>query len=182
MPPNTVEPSIVCETSRLILRQFNESDVDPLLSFLGDPEVMRFSIRGPETREDIQTKYLPGCLKRYSRDGLGQWAVVRKSDGLCVGECGIYAQQIDGEREFEISYRMRRDCWGNGLATEAARACRDYGFKKAGLRRLISIIASENAASIRVAEKMGMTMEKKASFHGISVLIYSVANAVNGAT
>lgn len=103
-----------------------------------------------------------------------------KSDGICVGECGICAQEVDGEREFEISYRMRRDCWGTGLATEAARACRDYGFKQAGLRRLISIIESENAASIRVAEKTGMTLEKRASFHGIPVLIYSVANAVTG--
>jgi len=174
----TVETSIICETPHLILRKFNESDVDPLLGFRGDPEVMRFSLTGPETREDIQTKYLPGCLRRYSRDGLGQWAVVRKSDGICAGECGICAQEVDGEREFEISYRMRRDCWGTGLATEAARACRDYGFKKAGLRRLISIIESENVASIRVAEKMGMTLEKRSSFHGIPVLIYSVSNAV----
>ena len=178
MLPNTLEPSIVCETSRLILRKFNESDVDPLLGFRGDPEVMRFSISGPETREDIQTKYLPSCLRRYSRDGLGQWAVVRKIDGICVGECGICVQEVADDRVFEISYRMRRDCWGTGLATEAARACRDYGFKKAGLHRLISIIESENAASIRVAEKMGMTLEKRASFHGISVLIYSVANAL----
>ena len=177
-PP--VETSIVCETSRLILRKFNESDVEPLLGFRGDPQVMRFSITGPETREAIQTRYLPSCLKRYSRDGLGQWAVVRKSDGICVGECGICAQEVAGESEFEISYRMRRDCWGAGLATEAARACCDYGFKQAGLRRLISIIESENAASIRVAEKMGMTLERSASFHGITVLIYSVANAVTG--
>ncbi len=180
MPPNTVETSIVCQTSRLILRKFNESDADSLLSFRGDPEVMRFSITEPETREDIQTKYLPSCWRRYSRDSLGQWAVVRKSDGICVGECGICVQEIADEREFEISYRMRRDCWGIGLATEAARACRDYGFQKAGLRRLISIIESENAASIRVAEKMGMTLEKRASFHGTPVLIYSVANAVTG--
>ena len=62
MLPNTVETSIVCETSRLILRKFNESDVESLLSFLGDPEVMRFSIRGPVTREEIQTRYLPGCF------------------------------------------------------------------------------------------------------------------------
>jgi ribosomal-protein-alanine N-acetyltransferase len=175
-----MQTSIVCQTARLILRKFNESDVDPLLGFRGDPEVMRFSITGPETRADIQTKYLPGCLRRYSRDGLGQWAVVRKSDGTCVGECGICAQEVNGEREFEISYRIRRDCWGNGLATEAARACCDYGFKKVGLRRLISIIESENATSIRVAGKMGMTLEKRASFHGIPVLIYSVANSAAG--
>ena len=129
--PATVETSIVCESARLILRQFNESDVEPLLSFLGDPVVMRFSLTGPVTREVIQTKYLPGCLMHdYSRDGLGQWAVLRKSDGLCVGECGICVQEVEGEREFEISYRLRRDCWGLGLATEAARACRDYGFKR----------------------------------------------------
>jgi len=131
--PDAVKPPIVCETSRLILRQFNESDLDSLLAFRGDPEVMRFSVTGPETREDIQTKYLPSCLRRYSRDGLGQWAVVRKSDGECIGECGICAQEVEGGREFEISYRMRRDCWGAGLATEAARACRYYGFKQAGL-------------------------------------------------
>jgi ribosomal-protein-alanine N-acetyltransferase len=176
----TGETSIICQTARLILRKFNENDLDAILGFRGDPEVMRFSITGPETREDIQTKYLPSCLRRYSRDGLGQWAVVRKSDGLCVGECGICAQEVAGKREFEISYRLRRDCWGNGLATEAARACRDYGFKPAGLRRLISIIESENAASIRVAEKIGMTLEQRASFHGIPVLIYRVANAVTG--
>jgi ribosomal-protein-alanine N-acetyltransferase len=175
-----METSIVCETSRLILRKFNENDVDSILGFRGDPEVMRFSVRGPETREDIQTRYLPSCLRRYSRDGLGQWAVVRKSDGMCVGECGICTQEVDGEREFEIGYRMRRDCWGNGLATEAARACRDYGFNQAGLRRLISIIESENAASIRVAEKMGMTLEKRASFHEIPVLIYRVATTCVG--
>jgi RimJ/RimL family protein N-acetyltransferase len=177
---NPEETPIVCETSRLILRKFNESDVEPLFSFLGDPAVMRFSITGTETRKDIQTKYLPSCLRRYARDGLSQWAVVRKNDDICIGECGICAQEVDGEIEFEISYRMRRDCWGAGLATEAARACRDYGFNKAGLRRLISIIESENAASIRVAEKMGMTLEKRASFHKIPVLIYSVTNAVSG--
>ena len=67
-----------------------------------------------------------------------------------------------------------------GLATEAARASRDYGFKNVGLRRLISIIESDNVASIRVAEKMGMTLEKRAFFHKIPVLIYSVANAATG--
>jgi len=180
MPAKTIETSIVCQTTRLILRKFNESDVDPILGFRGDPEVMRFSIAGPETREDIQAKYLPSCLRRYSRDGLGQWAVVRKSDGICVGECGICAQEVDGEKEFEISYRLRRDCWGNGQATEAARACCDYGFKQAGLRRLISIIQFENTASIRVAEKMGMTLVKRALFHRIPVLVYGVVSTVTG--
>ena len=180
MLPSTLKTPIICETSRLLLRTFNEGDVEALFGFRGDPEVMRFSITGPETRADIQTKYLPGCWRRYARDGLGQWAVVRKSDGLCVGECGICVQEVAGEREFEISYRLRRDSWGNGLATEAARACCDYGFKQAGLRRLISIIQFENTASIRVAEKMGMTLVKRALFHRIPVLVYGVVSTVTG--
>ena len=165
---DTVETPIICETSRLILRKFKLKAMRSRSSaFWVIPEVMRFSIRGPATRETIQTCYLPGCWKRYSRNGLGQWAVVLKSDGTCIGECGICVQEVAGEREFEISYRLRRDCWGNGLATEAARACCDYGFKQAGLRRLISIIESENAASIRVAGKMGMKLEKlELTFHG----------------
>ena len=138
---------------------------------------MQFSVSGPESREDIQIKYLPSCMKRYARDGFGQWAVVRKSDGSCIGECGICAQEVDGSREYEISYRLRRDCWGQGLATEAAQACRDYGFKQIGLTRMISIIEPGNAASIRVANKMGMTLEKTASFHNIAALIYGVTHA-----
>ena len=136
---------------------------------------MRFSVSGTRTREDSRAKYLSGCLARYSRDGVGQWAVVRKSDGALIGECGICVQQVDGGREYEISYRLRRDCWGQGLATEAAIACRDYGFTTAGLSRLVSIIEAENVASIRVAEKMGMRFEKNALFHNIAARIYSIS-------
>jgi [ribosomal protein S5]-alanine N-acetyltransferase len=93
MLPKTGEPPIVCETARLILRKFDEGDKEALFSFLGDPEVMRFSVTGLETREDIRTKYLPSCLKRYSRDGFGQWAVVRRSDGVLIGACGIWVQE-----------------------------------------------------------------------------------------
>jgi [ribosomal protein S5]-alanine N-acetyltransferase len=175
MLPSSETP-IVGETQRLILRKFGTGDAKAIFSFLGDPAVMRFSVNGQETRESIRTKYLPSCLERYARDGLGQWAVVRKSDGVCIGECGICAQRIDEKREHEISYRLRRDCWGQGFATEAAQACRDYGFNQIGLSRLISIIEAGNSASIRVAEKMGMTLKKKTSFHTIAVLIYSITN------
>jgi ribosomal-protein-alanine N-acetyltransferase len=172
--------SIVCESLRLILRRFDENDAEAILKFRGDPQVMQFSLTGPESREDIRIKYLPSCVKRYARDGFGQWAVIRKSDGNCIGECGICAQIVDGSREYEISYRLRRDCWGQGLATEAAQACRDYGFEQIGLTRMISIIEPENAASIRVAEKMGMTLEKRASFHDIAAQIYGITHAAAG--
>lgn len=172
--------STVIETVRLVLNKFGESDRDAIFGFLGDRDVMRFSLNGASTREDIQTKYLPSCQKRYARDGFGQWAIIRKSDGLCIGECGICVQEVEGKREHELSYRLRRDSWGQGFATEATRTCRDFGFNRIGLNRLISIIEVENRASIRIAEKMGMILEKKASFHRVAVLIYSVTRRTSG--
>lgn len=170
------DPSVILETPRLILRKFRDSDTEAILAFRGDPRVMRFSLRGPEPRDDIRTRYLPSVLKRYSRDGVGQWAVVRKEDGVLIGECGICLQEVDdGRREFEIGYRLRRDCWGLGLATEAASGCRDYGFGTLRLNRLVSLIEAENAASIRVAERVGMIFEREASFHDIPVLIYGIS-------
>jgi ribosomal-protein-alanine N-acetyltransferase len=174
MQPNNSVDSVICETQRLILRKFEESDAPAIYRFRSDPEVMRFSIHGPATKEGVH-EYLRSCASRYGRDGLGQWAVILKSDGSCIGECGICVQEVDGSKEYEIGYRLRRDCWGRGFATEATQACRDYGFQTANLSRLVSIIEPENIASIRVAEKMGMKPEKHASFHGIATVIYSIS-------
>lgn len=84
--------------------------------------------------------------------------------------------QVIGEeqKEYELGYRLSRKYWGKGFATEAAIACRDCGLNTFGLRRLISIIEAANHQSIRVAEKVGMTFEKKSTFHGIAVEIYAL--------
>ena len=109
MQPNNSVDSVICETQRLILRKFEESDAPAIYLFRSDPEVMRFSIHGPATKEGVH-EYLRSCASRYARDGLGQWAVILKSDGSCIGECGICVQEVDGSKEYEISYRLRRDC------------------------------------------------------------------------
>jgi len=67
-------------------------------------------------------------------------------------------QEVDGVEEVEIGYHIRRDLWGQGLATEAAQACRDYGFSQLGFDKLISLINPANIASRRVAEKNGMRL------------------------
>lgn len=109
MHPEITQSPIICETSRFILRKFDARDTESLLGLRGDPVVMQFCVAGPESREDVRDEYLPNCLLRYSRDGFGQWAVVQKSDHALVGECGICVQEIDGKREFEVSYWLRRD-------------------------------------------------------------------------
>ena len=164
---------ILLETPRIILKQFMDEDFDDLFTVHSDPEVMRFSVRGPRDRAGV-ARFLEVTQERYVRDGVAQWAVVLKETGKCIGECGISVQDIDDNKQHEIGYRLARSFWGNGYATEAALACRDYGFATLRLAKIISIIEAENHASIRVAKKLGMKLEKESVFHGIQVEIYSI--------
>jgi RimJ/RimL family protein N-acetyltransferase len=91
-----------------------------------------------------------------------------------VGDCGIVVQEVEGERLYEIGYHLRRDLWGQGLATEAAIACRDWAFANLTAARLISLIRPENLPSCRVAERVGMTVWKEVDWHGLRHLVYSI--------
>jgi len=112
--------------------------------------------------------------RRYQRDGHGLWAMVLKSSGEMIGDCGLVRQQIDGVQEVEIGYHVRRDLWGQGLASEAACACRDYGFSHLPVDRLISLIRPENLSSRRVAVKNGMHLWKETLRMGFLHYVYRV--------
>jgi len=116
-------------------------------------------------------------LSRYERDGHGLWAIDLKSTGEMIGDCGITLQEVDGQPLPEIGYHLRRDMWGQGYATEAARACRDYGFTQLNAEVLISLIRPENVPSRRVAERNGMTVWKEINRAGLKHLVYAVRRA-----
>src|SRR5437667_5078766 len=153
------EAVTILETGRLILREFCPSDIGPLAEILSDAQTMCF-YPAPFDHAEVQDWIERNC-QRYRKDGFGLWAMVLKSSGEMVGDCGLVQQEVDGEELVEIGYHVRRDLWGNGLATEAAQASRDLGFSKSGIERLISLIRPENQPSRRVAEKTGMTVEKE---------------------
>jgi RimJ/RimL family protein N-acetyltransferase len=100
--------------------------------------------------------------------------MILKSNGELIGDCGLTIQDVEGVREVEIGYHVRRDLWGQGLATEAARVCRDYGFANLQADHLISLIRPENLQSRRVAEKNGMTVEKEIVWRGLQHLVYTM--------
>jgi RimJ/RimL family protein N-acetyltransferase len=100
--------------------------------------------------------------------------MVIKSSGDMIGDCGLTVQSVDGMDETEVGYHVRRDYWGQGLATEAARACRDWGFSHLNIDRLVSIIRPENLPSRCVAEKNGMTVWKHITRADLPHLVYAV--------
>ncbi len=91
-----------------------------------------------------------------------------------IGDCGIIRQLVEGEYLYEIGYHLRRDYWGQGLATEAAIACRDWAFAHLKNERLISLIRRENLPSRRVAERAGMTVWKEVNWRGLPHYVYSI--------
>jgi [ribosomal protein S5]-alanine N-acetyltransferase len=162
----------ILETPRLILREFSPDDVDALASVLCDAETMRFYPAALD-RTGVQD-WIARNRRRYAKDGHGLWAMLLKPTGALIGDCGLTAQEVDGENHIEIGYHVRRDHWGQGLATEAARGCRDLGFSGLPVDRLVSIIRPENLASRRVAEKNGMIPWKEVTRMGIPHLVYSI--------
>lgn len=171
MDTETAPQDVVFETERLLLRPHVIGDADALEAVLGDPVAMEF-YPAVLDRRGVE-EWITRNVERYQRDGFGKWAMVVKSTGEMGGSVGCVLQEVEGRNEIEVGYNVRRDLWGNGYATEAARACMDYAFGKLGVKRVISMIRPENLRSIRVAEKNGMIREKVIFWRGYDHCIYA---------
>jgi ribosomal-protein-alanine N-acetyltransferase len=162
----------VLRTQRLSLREFEPEDRDALATILSDPETMRY-YPVPFDRAGV-ADWIQRNRIRYASRGYGLWAMILNSTGELIGDCGLVRQSVDGVDEVEIGYHTRRDLWGRGYASEAARACRDYGFAHLAASRLISLIRPENMASRRVAEKNGMTIWKEVMRADLLHYVYAI--------
>ncbi|MBM7589632.1 RimJ/RimL family protein N-acetyltransferase [Brevibacillus fulvus] len=158
------------ETPRLILRPYQEDDFAAAHAMFADPETMQFY---PAPFSSRHTKaWISRNRERYAKDGFGLWAVCLKQSGIMIGDCGLIKQNLADQTEVEIGYHLNKAYWGNGYATEAALACKQYGFETLGLPRLISIIVPRNRPSIRVAERIGFSFERMFHLFGKDHCIY----------
>jgi len=165
----------VCTTQRLSLRAFDASDLPRLYAMFQDPLVMRYY---PGLKDMDETRrWLEWVQEQYAQVGYGLWAVELRDGGEWVGQVGLIPQLVDDARETEIGYLLRSEHWHRGYATEAATACRDYGFDKLELTRLISLIRPENEPSIRVAQRVGMKPERIIRRKQFDHWIYSIDRA-----
>lgn len=147
---------MILETPRLALRRLEETDLDALAAILRDPEVMYAYEHGFSMAEVQQ--WLDRQLERYAQYGFGLWAVIRKTSGELIGQCGVTMQDWCGQEVPEIGYHLRRDKWHQGFAAEAAVACREYAFRTLGFPEVYSIIRENNLPSQRVALRNGMSV------------------------
>jgi RimJ/RimL family protein N-acetyltransferase len=162
----------VLQTTRLLLREFISQDADALALVLSDPQTMRY-YPAPYDRAGVE-QWIERNRQRYQDDGVGLWAMGLTKTQQIIGDCGIILQEVEGDSLYEIGYHLRRDFWGQGLATEAAIACRDWAFAHLKAERLISLIRPENLPSCRVAERTGMTVWKEVNWRGLPHCVYSI--------
>jgi RimJ/RimL family protein N-acetyltransferase len=151
-----------------MLRPFQPEDIDQLAEMVADPMQMTFYER-PKTRGEAGD-WLDWNLGLYESHGFGTWCV-ELADGTFGGYCGIRPLTLDGIGEFELAWHIKKTYWNRGMATEAAREAIRLGFDRHELPSLVAIITPENAASLRVAEKLGMRAEGATFYEGEPVVL-----------
>lgn len=158
---------IVLETERLRFRSHLPEDLDAFCEIEADPEVRRFVGGKPRTREAAERKFRVHLSEHAGR--LRLWAAVLKETGRYIGYCGVYPRfghkgPIRGEGS--LGFTLSRTYWNRGLATEAARAFVDFGFRDLGLRRIVASVQAGNLASTHILEKLGFRLWRLERLNG----------------
>lgn len=167
------------ETARLLLRPPIESDLDAYVEIHSDPEVRKHLtlIGGPPGRA-AAWRTLAMIVGHWHLRGYGQWTVIEKSTGTIVGRAGLW--NPEGWPGLEVGWVIGRRHWGNGFATEAARAAVDFAFDPVGAAHVISLIQPDNVRSIRVALKIGEIFEGTTALEGADMHVYGISRTNGG--
>jgi ribosomal-protein-alanine N-acetyltransferase len=147
---------IILTTPRLILRHWEARDQEPFIQLNMDPDVMQFF---PAIRTKEETLAQIGRIEsHFSEHGYGWYAAERRDNSRFIGFIGF--KYADFKSFFtpcvEIGWRLSKENWGHGFATEGARACLDFGFKTLGFKEIYSFTSKLNLPSIKVMQKTGM--------------------------
>ncbi|MFA6527313.1 MAG: GNAT family N-acetyltransferase [Candidatus Babeliales bacterium] len=166
----------ILETNRLIVREFTMNDDAAILDLFADGGMPHMAQFGP-----LDINYARGFLNRmlehYKAHGFGLCAVIEKESATLIGYCGLHNVAIgNDETKIELAYRIHKNHWGKGLATEVATAVRDYAFDVLKFPEIVSCIAHDNKGSMSVAEKVGLTYWKEGVFKGMPCRVYRMTN------
>lgn len=148
------------ETERLILREWREEDRDPFFALNSDPAVMEFLPAGTRADSDAAVERM---IATQAEHGHCFWAVERKADGAFLGFCGPMPAR-EPLNEVELGWRLAREAWGHGYATEGARASLAWCWANLDTPTVMAITVPANLRSRRVMEKIGMTYVEGGDF------------------
>ncbi|HYN74830.1 MAG TPA: GNAT family N-acetyltransferase [Candidatus Limnocylindria bacterium] len=167
--------TVVTTTERLTLRTFLRTDLPSYAALNRDPEVVKY-LGGPLTRADSDD-IAAYANDLHAREGIGLLAVERTADRTFLGMCGIHHLDWYPE-DVEVGWRLAREHWGRGYATEAAKAWLWIAFEQLGEPRVISVTDLPNTRSIAVMRRLGMTYDHEADLEEEGTTFHAVIHAV----
>ena len=168
-------------TERLRLRALRESDLEAMFALHADPETNRFSPLGPwRTREGMR-ELLALWVEDWSHRGVGYWAVEpREAPGVVVGLGGVRYKELEGQRVLNLAYRFAPRTWGSGYATEVSRVALALAREHLPGTPVVAVIHPDNIASLRVAERLGMRLDRVIPYEGTPSRVYVVPSGTAG--
>ena len=168
---------IIAETARFILRELEDTDLDGMYALDSDPDVHRYLGNKPLQTKEESAAVISNIRWQYAEFGMGRWAVIQKSDGAFAGWAGLKREVKlrPGMVYTDLGYRLRRDFWGRGIATETAKASLEYGFEKLGLERIHAAADIANKASNKVLQKLGLRFIEVFEYENAPVNWYGIA-------
>ncbi|MER2192432.1 MAG: GNAT family N-acetyltransferase [Solibacillus sp.] len=160
-------------TARMDFQRYTEADLEQIARLVTNPDVMHYIGDGQVKDKTYARELLTRMQEQYENfEDFGLHKLILKETGDMVGHAGIVAQIIDDAFEIELGYWLFPDYWGHGYVMEAAEALLHYAIEELELERVISVIQTENAASINIAKKNGMHLEKTIVHEGKDVHVY----------
>lgn len=164
---------IVAQTPRLTVRQFVAGDAQNLGWIYSDPDVMRYIPPGDAWDQAKIERFVAICQERYVTPGFGMWAAeLRDAPSIVVGHCGL--KHLATTQDVEIAWIFGKTYWNRGLGTEAARAVLEHGFATLGLPRIVAVAEPPNGASLRIMQKLGMTLQGGAHYYDRDLTMYAL--------
>ncbi|MEM6719292.1 MAG: GNAT family N-acetyltransferase [Bacteroidota bacterium] len=152
--------NIHLETERLLIRDLVPQDLDGMFAMDSDPEVHKYLGNKPIKHKEEALKYINDVQQQYAERGIGRWAVELKETSEFIGWCGLrlYTDYTFNNHTnfYDIGYRLQRQFWGKGYATEASVACLQHAFETLKLDTVYGITEMGNEASHRILLKIGL--------------------------
>ena len=167
---------IQLKTSRLLLKPLNQSSVEEIFSMHSDAEVMKFI--GPPSGLDEAKSFFEKYVKMYAPgSGMGIFPAYLMENDVFIGWFLLKPLSNNPENQVEIGWRLKKEYWGNGFATEGAKELLQHAFANLKLEKIISVTVPENLASIAVMKKIGMDYVKNMMHANLDHVLYEIRRA-----
>ena len=171
--------NLILETERLILREMLPSDAEALFEMDSNPNVHKYLWNKPLTSIDGVYQYIEMVRNQYLENNIGRFVVVLKETNELIGWAGLKynTEKVNNKVHFyDIGYRLNEKFWGKGYASEASFAWLDYGFNVMKIKVMEAAAHTDNIASNRILQKIGLKMTEQYLEEGVSWNWYELKN------